>query len=138
MAKNRLGKLGSKSGNHIHLIDIEPPINYDSYKPAFSFRYMTYGGDKCLSKCDPKSKSSISDTLLRLSQIPWKEIPSKAKGSLGFEKIPSTQFNYPLPQSVTPDVTMLVLRFSKSGRIAGFREKDIYHIVQVSPNHDLY
>lgn len=136
--KNKIRNIPSKGGIHFSPPAIEPPKDYNSNKPAFSFRYMNYGGKKCLSKCDKESKSSISDTLLRLSQLTWKEIISKPKTGLGFEEISYEQFKNSLPKSVTPDVSMFVFRFSSSGRMAGFRDRDIYHIVQVSPVHDLY
>jgi len=139
MGKNKsLKKLNPKSGTRFCPSDVEPPPNYDSFQPVFSFRYMNYGSGFCLSKCNQQSKSSVSDTLLKLSQLTWSKINSRPKESLGFEKIPSDQFKASLPSVITPEVSVLVFRFSKSGRMAGFREKDIYHIILVSPNHDLY
>lgn len=117
-----------------HLIVKEEP-DYDSLTPIFSFRYMKYGSDNCLSQCNRDSKSSVVDTLLRLSQRTWGEILSTYKGSLGCEGIPRTRFSVPLPSIVTPEVTSLkVFRYSASGRIAGIREKDIYHILLAGAN----
>jgi len=55
---------------------------------------------------------------------------------MGFEPIPSHRFKVTLPSILTPDVSILVTRYDKGGRMAGFREKDIYHIVLVGS--DLY
>jgi hypothetical protein len=111
--------------------------NYDSHRPIFSFYNMHYGSKYCLSSCDIISKSSVADRLLRLSQLPWGVILSTSKESLGKENIPTRQFKVPLPPMVTPDVTsLMVFRFSDSERMAGLREKDVYHILLVGK--DLY
>lgn len=91
-----------------------------------------------MSKCAQKSKSSISDTLLRLSQLTWEEIICKPREKYGYETIPQSQFKCPLPREVTPDISMYIFRFSDAGRMAGFRDKDIYHVVQIGEEHDLY
>lgn len=138
MGKNKLRKLKAKSGPRFRPLDKELHIDYNSFKPAFSFRHMNYGHGKCLSRCDHDSKSSISSTLLRLSQLTWSQIFLEPKEGLGCEKIANDRFKEALPPIITPDVTVLVFRFSGAGRMAGFRNNDIYHIVQVCPHHDLY
>lgn len=120
-----------------HFKPLLPP-NYDTYKPAFSFRDMRYRGKGCLSRCDKESKSSIADRLLELSQLTWKEIHSKPREGLGYEPIPRDRFKVPLSPSVTPEVKLLVFRFSGPGRIAGYRKQDILHIVAVGAHHELY
>jgi len=112
--------------------------DYDSFKPAFSFRDMRYGGKGCLSKCNKESKSYIADKLLQLSQLTWKDIHSNPKRGLGYEPIPCGKFKIPLPSSITPEVTLLVFRFSSSGRMAGYRKQDILHIVAVGLHKELY
>ncbi len=139
MGKDNLKKLHSKSGKHFQVSDdAEPLIDYDSLQPTFSFRYMSYGSATCLSKCNKEIKSSIAVKLLRLSQLTWKDITSQPKEGNGFEPMPRERFKKPLPQTITPDVRIIVFRFSDSGRMAGFRSKDTFHIVQVGPHHNLY
>lgn len=139
MGKNNLKKLHLKSGKFFQVPkDTESIPDPDLSKPIFSFHYMAYGSSTCLSKCEKNIKSSISDTLVRLSQFTWKAIKSKPKDSLGFEAIPRERLKKSLPPSITPDVTIIVFRFSDSGRMAGFRRKDTFHIVQIGPQHNLY
>lgn len=114
------------------------PPNYDAHKPAFSFHDMRYRGQGCLSQCTKESKSAIADRLLELSQLTWKEIHSNPKEGLGYEPIPNNRFKVSLPPSVTPEVRLLVFRFSHPGRIAGYRKQDILHIVAVGAQHELY
>lgn len=88
-----------------------------------------------MSRCDQASKACVVDTLLRLSQRTWGQIRSTHRQGLGFELIPRTQFRVALPTTLTPDVTKLkVFRYSESGRIAGYRERDIYHILLIGTN----
>lgn len=137
MAKNKpFKKLPVKNTSNFK---IDTPPNYDDRKPAFSFREMKYRGDGCLSVCEDRHKVEIADRLVRLSQLPWKEIYKQPKEGLGFENIPCRQFIIPLPATITQEMeTLVVFRFSDSGRMAGFRSQDTYHIVVVGPNHSLY
>lgn len=130
-------KLLPKSTTRFKPLD-EAPINYDSLTPAFSFRYMKYHGKNCLSQCDQQAQSFIVEKLLRMSQLTWRQIISAPKKGLGYEPIPRNRFKVPLPSVVTPEVPLLVFRFSDSGRMAGFRDKDIYHIIVVGSTHNLY
>ena len=116
--------------------DIPPLPNYDLKKPIFSLRNIQYQGDYCISKCKEESKASILDTLLRISQLTWGQIKSRPREKLGCEPIPQDRFTAPFPLVITPDVKILVFRFSDIGRIAGYRDNDIFHIILVG--HKLY
>jgi hypothetical protein len=132
--RQNLKTIKPKNTSHF---DIKEPQNYDKLKPIFSFRHMKYGGKNCLSRCDSPSKALMVNTLLQLSQLTWSEISSTSKESHGKENIPIEQFKMSLPHIVTPDVkSLMVFRFSKSGRMAGIRHNDIYHILIVGA--DLY
>ncbi len=54
----------------------------------------------------------------------------------GFETIPRHRFDIALPPILTPEVAILVTRYDGGGRLAGYRDRDIYHIVLVG--EDLY
>jgi hypothetical protein len=89
--------------------------------------------------CEQWEKSSIVDTLVRVSQLRWADIIAKSgKEGLGTEPIPQYRFKVelPLPKFVTPDVPIRVFRHSGGGRIAGVREGAIYHVLAVG--EDLY
>ena len=117
---------------------VEPPrVDYNSHKPFFSFQHMQYGSRHCLSQCCRDDKSCIVDTLLHLSQFTWSQIISMPRQKLGFEQIPRNQFKASLPSVVTPEVEkLMVFHYSKAGRIAGMRIKDVYHILIVGA--DIY
>lgn len=135
--RKRLNPPPPQSGNR-YSVKEEPTINYNTQKPIFSFHYMNYGGTKCLSRCDVPSQAAISGKLLELSQLTWNQITGAPKQGNGSELIPASQFRVPLPTICTPDVKLAVFRFSHSGRIAGLRIKDVFHLIVVSPNKDLY
>jgi hypothetical protein len=106
-------------------------INYDLCKPVFSFHYMQYRMKNCLTCCTQFDKASVSEKLVMLSQLTWGQLASEPKTGLGYEKIDQSQFKIPLPKAITPDINIQVFRHSEAGRIAGFREKDVYHVVVV-------
>jgi len=136
MGKRKNLKYPNPKASKRFSIEIEPSIDYNKLPPIFSLKHMTYQGPCCISKCEREEKSFILDTIQRLSQSTWREIRGWKKET-GFEKMPHYRFKVPLPTILTPDVAILVTRYDgQGGRIAGFREKDIFHIVLVGK--DLY
>lgn len=137
MAKGKeLRKLRHKKTDHIRVGKVTAEPDYDLFKPLFSFKYINYLGDNCISRCAEEKKALILSKLLRLSQSIWQEIKKMSKDQ-GFEPIPQFRFTatVPLPENLTPEATILVARYDgDGGRIAGFRDKDIYHIVLVGRN----
>jgi hypothetical protein len=126
---------GSQNTERISIPDIP---NYESCKPAWSFRNLKYLGKVCLSQCNVREKSDFAMALLEISQFPWSEIHSKPKEHLGYEKIPVKRFKVALPPTVTQEAKLLVFRFSQTGRIAGYKTLDIFHIVAIGAKHQLY
>jgi hypothetical protein len=107
-------------------------INYDLLRPLFSLKDMAYNSKFCISRRTSNDRSSILKKLLMISQLTWKKIISEKKDGNGFEAIPRGSFTASLPTAVTPEVDeLLVFRYSEAGRIAGYRDNDIYHIVLV-------
>jgi hypothetical protein len=124
----------SKGTARFEVKTADQKTNYDLSKPIFSFKHIKYRGSYCISQCQEEKKSLIIDTLLRLSQSTWQEIKRLPKVA-GFESIPRHRFIVPLPSILTPEVAILVVRYDgDGGRLAGYREKDIYHIVLVGRN----
>jgi len=129
-------KVTFKDTNRLRINDIPPAVNYDLEKPIFSLKHMRYEGTHCISKCPEEKKALIIATLLRLSQKTWQDIKSLPKKQ-GFEPIPHHRFKVALPAVFTPEVTILVTQYDgDGGRLAGYRENDVYHIVLAGK--DLY
>lgn len=69
----------------------------------------------------------------------WRDLILADHTTLGFERLPREKVGGPPIAGMTPDEKYLVLRFaSGSGRIVGFREGRIYHLVWVDTKLDLY
>jgi hypothetical protein len=138
MAKGKEFKKPSfKSKGRFQVKEAARPSRHDdSLKPIFSFHHMPYGKPYCLTTCENAVKSSVAVTLVRLSQLTWTAIYLEPKDGLGCEKIPRHQFKVAMPTVITPEVPILVFRHSGGGRIAGYREENIYHILLIGK--DLY
>jgi hypothetical protein len=129
MAKGKEFKhLKNKPSNRFQTDNLASPPNYDLHKPIFSLKHMRYQGDYCISKCERETKSLIIDTILRLSQYTWAQLKTFPKNT-AFEPIPIHRFKASFPPVVTEEVSILVARYDNGGRIAGYREKDIFHII---------
>ncbi|MBF0457316.1 MAG: hypothetical protein HQK99_05425 [Nitrospirae bacterium] len=114
-------------------------VDHNNSIPLFSFQHMKKGARFCLSKCEKNEKSSFADTLLNLSQLTWEKISNQPKDGLGYERISVKSLKAVLPSLITEEVEkVMVFRFSDSGRMAGIRERDIFHIIFMGRNHDLY
>jgi len=129
-------KLSAKQSKRFQVKDPADSIDFDSLPPIFSLKHMHYGGGCCISNCESNDKAVILDRLLMLSQLVWKKITSEPKTGLGYETIPQYRFRKPIPPVVTPEVNIMVFRYSESGRIAGYRANDMYHILMAGD--DLY
>jgi len=131
MAKHgNFKKISPKDTTRLQIKDSPP--DYDAMRPLFSFRHMDYRSKSCLSGCQRNSRADIADTLLQLSQQTWSGILSSFRKGIGKEKIPVDQFMVPLPSFVTPDVrSLMVFHYSGSGRMAGIRHNDVYHVLVV-------
>ncbi|KWT79709.1 hypothetical protein [Candidatus Magnetominusculus xianensis] len=116
----------------------ETPPDYDEYHIAFSFRHMAQVRDFSLSSCSKNEKASVADKLYMLGQTTWKQIHREPKEKLGCEMIPVSQLKAKLPSCIEEITKVMVFRFSEKGRLAGDRERDIFNIIFVAPNHDLY
>lgn len=134
--RKNLKRPSLKSGKNFQIQDIEPtPIDYNKLPPLFSLKHMSYQGSYCISRCQQVEQAEILNKIQRLSQATWAEIRGWDK-KMGFEPMPPHRFQAALPSILTPDVTILVARYDQTGRMAGFRENDVYHIVLVG--RDLY
>jgi hypothetical protein len=137
MAKRKgLKRPEHKTGNRFQVKPPERTIDYNKLPPIFSLKHMLYQGHSCISRCEQREKANIIDKIQMLSQATWNDIKGWGK-ELGLEKMPRYRFKVALPANITPEVPILVTRYgNKGGRMAGFQENDIFHIVLVGK--DLY
>lgn len=68
----------------------------------------------------------------------WAEITVAPHEGLGTEKIPRDALRKAIPGTITDDVNFLSLRFGGAKRLIGFRDRSVFNIVWVDPNHAVY
>lgn len=100
MGKNRkISGATPKSGKRIKSpADLVKPSS-DVMPPIFSMRHIEK--DYCISKCTKDEKVAFTDTLHKLSQIPWKEIRQAPRHGLGYEKIARNSIKASVPNHIT-------------------------------------
>ncbi|MBF0343716.1 MAG: hypothetical protein HQL06_05725 [Nitrospirae bacterium] len=126
----------NQKGKHF---EVKTPPNYNECHITFSFRLMRKGSKCCLSLCRQIDKAHVADKLLSLGQMTWKQIHQVSRKGLGFEMIPVGQLKIAMPSHINEDVKeVMIFKFSDSGRLAGIRERDIFYVIFVAPNHNLY
>lgn len=97
--------------------------------PIFCFAYLQKGyGIEDLEKSE---KVYILDELDKMRQLSWIRWQSIDK-TQGFEKVPLKQLTPKPPPDFADREQVYVKRFSDVGRIIGFREGDIFHIVWIA------
>lgn len=134
-SKKWLKKPNAKNTPHFQIANI-PVIEYDNCKPIFSFQHMKYGKQHCLSICQKSDRAAVAARLVRISQKTWKELKSEPKEGIGFEEISRNSLNQgvAIPSPVTPETLITAFRFSESGRMVGFRQGKVFHVVAVGAN----
>jgi hypothetical protein len=83
----------------------------------------------------------LADALHARSQMSWVQIETARHGGFGSEKIPLDQLRTDIPACFPKEVEKaLVLRCGGGTlmRLAGFRDKRVFHIVWVDPDGRLY
>lgn len=112
----------SASSEHVH--------------PWFSLEHVH--GDYCISCCQDSERSALLSKLHRLSRMTWSEIRAADRKSLGFEKIPDSRLNVPVPRWVPSD-SMQATRFNGNRcRLLGYRDGRTFHVVWVDRTLSTY
>jgi len=109
--------------------------------PKFSFEFNLAVEKKWqIENLSDKEKKSLLNKLLYLSKLTWKDINGLTKKG-GFEKIPKQQFKKlsNIPFTFKDDKKISVFRFpSGEGRIIGYIENEVFYIVWVDTNFEMY
>lgn len=112
--------------------DTIPKLDY----PVFCLKYLQK--DFCLDDCQNEDKISLIDQLQKLSQLTWIEIQSSHRHGLGSEKIKQNAIRIALPPFITPDITLIALRFNGKKAMVGYRSNFVFHILYLDINFTLY
>jgi len=110
--------------------------SYDQCKPYFSLTHIQK--EHSIENCEKDEKAALIDTLYRLSQKTWSEIKTMPRHGLGFEKISRTSIKAGIPNHITEDVIFIAFRFYGKAPIVGYRDKQVFNIVWIDREFNLY
>lgn len=110
-------------------------INDSTAHLLFSFKFLK---KKEISKLQPKECQKIILKIKQLETLTWKQIESDsyANGN-GYETIKLDDLKINLENPPNDDKVM-IFRYSKRGRIIGFKEDTIFYILHIDANHKAY
>lgn len=120
------------------------PMPYQSFffgedfteKPCFCLQYLHPRYN--VAHCSDEQKIALISTLERLSSIKWIDIEASQRHGLGSEKIARDAIRPDIPASVPRAVTFLAIRFAGLAPMIGFRERNIFHIVFLDSQFNVY
>lgn len=101
---------------------------------SVSFRYAEPGGKQCLSQCGSDHTKDVIDTLRILCSLTWTQVHGH-KG-LGWCEIPDHSISFTRPQEIDQQIKIAEIRCSQKGRIWGFNQRTVFHILWFDPDHD--
>lgn len=134
-AKKRIKNKKGLPGKRINCKESSDP-QYDEHHPLFSLEHLD--NKYCISRCDTANKAQFAEALRKISQFTWKDLKSKPRHALGFEKIKKTSMNVAIPHVVTADTIIIAFRFNGKKPMVGFRKKDIFYIIWLDRNFSVY
>jgi hypothetical protein len=105
--------------------------------PAFSLKYLS-SGHYCLSACSDAHRLAFVESMFRRRAITWAQIHSLDRHGLGAEEITRKQIRADIPRHLTPDVTILALRFCKLAPMVGYRVREIFYVIWFDHDFTLY
>ncbi|RLC18583.1 MAG: hypothetical protein DRI57_08220 [Deltaproteobacteria bacterium] len=130
-----MGRLIQKKrdkGRHLSAPAADPP-SPDREHPVFSFRHLQkqFG----IGTCDP---AAFVRQLRQVSQLTWMQWKLAPRQGMGLERIPRTAIRTEIPRAITNDVgEFFSFRFT-NGRVVGFRDRSVFHIVWTDGTFRLY
>lgn len=104
--------------------------------PLFCFKYLRKSYD--LDSCEKDDKCLVLEALIRAANQRWVELECRPHDKGGLEKIPSAQLKDGCPKEFIELDRVHVLRFRRGGRIVGYRQGQVFHVVWVDSGHALY
>lgn len=110
--------------------------DFNKERPAFCLRFVE--SDWCITLCDKDDKAAFADRIRKLSSMTWDQILGADRHGFGREKISQQAIRATLPSHVTPDVTLVALRFSGLKPMVGYRIDDMFRIVWFDRDYSLY
>lgn len=104
--------------------------------PVFSLKYIQKGFG--IEECPDEDKIALLKKMAQLSQTTWQDIFQSSRHGTGQEKIDKNSLKVPLPTCVKDDTNLIAIRYKGLAPMVGFRENDVFHILWVDFNFNVY
>lgn len=104
--------------------------------PVFCLKYMQK--DYSLNQCEKEEKISLIERMYQLSSLTWPQIRVTQKHGFGYEKINRDAIRAPIPQHITPDISLYAFRFDGKKPMVGYITHFIFHVVYLDRDFTLY
>lgn len=132
--KNRIGGHNIKD----KAVEVEDEGSTNHLKPHFSFKSVC-NNHFLLSDWTSRELSDLIQTFKTLESMSWGDIMNQGKkGGLGCCVVNSAHFSKRLPETISPEVSIIEFRVNKKARLFGYRWRNVYHIIWFDRNHDVY
>lgn len=112
------------------------PVDANRHPVLISFRYCQVGSDLCLSRCTRSETVQYLSLIKRLEQLTWNQAGQSDGTRL--HRCDPTGLKQPLPQEVSPDLTMYYARANQSLRLFGVRSERTFFVVWFDREHRVY
>jgi len=122
--------------------DITNSKGQSSENTVFCFKHIDKDYDVenlCGPKTNNKFTKSFIKKLQKISQITLSEVQGDDRKGFGYELLKIEQLKKRIPHSVTIDIQQLnVFVFGGDGRIVGYYNKNIFHILFIDTHLKIY
>ena len=136
MAKRRSIQIpSSQNSSRIKGAGSNLPNPFDMH-PVFCLQHLQNNYN--IDACDNNQRTALLKKLHNLCQSTWKQIFNNHRQALGFEKLEWNAIKAPIPNYVTEDAEFICFRFHGDGRMVGYKEDRIFHILWLDGSCRLY
>jgi len=121
----------------------DPALEVSTPDLTFSFKHICMD-EHAPQQCSYPQLKSFNDKIRILSCLPWSSIDSSPRETNGYEIMPRPSLKRTIPTVVPAKAEILIFRFGggsgskNSGRIAGFKLKDVFYVLFVDSKLNLY
>ena len=94
--------------------------------------------DHCVSSCASHEQAQVALALEKRAQFSWGQLRQMGRKELGYETISRHSLKAAVPTHFTADETPISFRMANHGRLIGFRQDEVFHIVWIDVQFELY
>lgn len=96
-------------------------------------------GKYCFKRLNKREKAKLIDSIYSRRHFTWLTIQDESNLTIGYEMLPTKGFKPTPPDFITPEMKeLMVFRFGKDGRMAGYKKEHIFYIVWLDCTFKLY